>query len=164
MHHILVLHGPNLNALGTREPNEYGRASLADIERRLHELAPQLGCELECRQSNHEGVLIDAVYGSQPRVSGILINPAGLTHTSVALRDALTAVDRPVVEVHLTNPARARAFPAKLADFGCGLGRRAGLRRRQLPPGSSRPGRPPQGGPSDASAAGRLVAPEPPKR
>jgi 3-dehydroquinate dehydratase-2 len=122
MHHILVLHGPNLNALGTREPNEYGRASLADIERRLHELAPQLGCELECRQSNHEGVLIDAVYGSQPRVSGILINPAGLTHTSVALRDALKAVDRPVVEVHLTNPAAREPFRRSSLISGVALG------------------------------------------
>jgi len=122
MHHILVLHGPNLNALGTREPGEYGRASLADIERRLHELAPQLGCELECRQSNHEGVLIDAVYGSQPRVSGILINPAGLTHTSVALRDALKAVDRPVVEVHLTNPAAREHFRRSSLISGVVLG------------------------------------------
>jgi 3-dehydroquinate dehydratase-2 len=110
MHQILVLHGPNLDALGVREPDVYGHVTLAEIDQQLRDLAPQLGCELECRQSNHEGVLIDAVYASQPRTSGILINPGALSHTSLALRDALAAVGRPAVEVHLTNPASREAF------------------------------------------------------
>lgn len=110
MHRILVLHGPNLQALGTREPEVYGSVTLPEIDRRLKELAGPLGCELECRQSNHEGVLIDAVYASQPGTTGILLNPGGLTHTSVALRDAVAAVRVPVVEVHLSNPQAREGF------------------------------------------------------
>ena len=105
VHQILVLHGPNLHALGEREPSVYGRTTLAAIDQRLKDVAAGLGCEVECRQSNHEGVLIDAIYASQSRASGILINPGALTHTSLALRDALAAVGLPAVEVHLTNPA-----------------------------------------------------------
>ena len=110
MKRILVLHGPNLNALGTREPEVYGRASLADVQRLLDALAPGLGCEVECRQTNHEGVLIDALYSAKGRVDGILLNPGGLTHTSVALRDAVLAAGVPVVEVHLSNPHAREAF------------------------------------------------------
>ncbi len=105
MHQILVLHGPNLEALGIREPDVYGRVTLAEIDARLHALAAELGCEVECRQSNHEGVLIDAVYASRTRANGLLINPGALTHTSLALGDALAAAGIPAVEVHLTNPA-----------------------------------------------------------
>jgi 3-dehydroquinate dehydratase-2 len=122
MHQILVLHGPNMNALGIREPETYGPTTLADIDRRLRDLAPRLGCEVECRQSNHEGVLIDAVYASQPHVSGILINPGALTHTSLALRDALAAVGRPAVEVHLTNPASRESFRSRSVISGAVLG------------------------------------------
>ena len=114
MPRILVLHGPNLDALGTREPSVYGDVTLAEIDRRLHDLAPTLGCTVECRQSNHEGVLIDALYASQPGVDGFLLNPGALTHTSVALRDALAAVGRPAVEVHLSNPASREAFRHEL--------------------------------------------------
>jgi 3-dehydroquinate dehydratase-2 len=114
MPNILVLHGPNLDALGTREPSVYGTVTLAEINRRLEELALSLQCGLDCRQSNHEGVLIDALYASQHsaprRADGFLVNPGALTHTSVALRDALAAVGRPVVEVHLSNPASREAF------------------------------------------------------
>jgi 3-dehydroquinate dehydratase II len=110
MHRILVLHGPNLDALGTREPEVYGTTTLAEIDRRLQALATELDCRVECRQSNHEGVLIDAIYASQPDVHGIVVNPGGLGHTSVALRDALAAVGRPSVEVHLTNPATRESF------------------------------------------------------
>jgi 3-dehydroquinate dehydratase-2 len=84
--------------------------TLPEIDRRLRELAAELGCEIECRQSNHEGVLIDAVYASQPGTAGILLNPGGFTHTSVALRDAVAAVRIPVVEVHLSNPQAREDF------------------------------------------------------
>ena len=104
MHHILVLHGPNLNALGTREPATYGHDSLDEITKRLERLASELGVEVETQQSNHEGVLIDALYRARGRTHGILLNPGGLTHSSVALRDAIVAVGIPVVEVHLSNP------------------------------------------------------------
>jgi len=110
MHRILVLHGPNLNALGTREPRIYGHVSLDDIDRRLADLGAELGVEVECQQSNHEGVLIDALYRAQGRSHGILLNPGALTHTSVALRDAALAAGIPVVEVHLSNPSAREAF------------------------------------------------------
>lgn len=122
MHKILVLHGPNLHALGEREPSIYGRVTLAEIDQRLKDLAPELGCEVECRQSNHEGVLIDAVYASQPRPSGILINPGALTHTSLALRDALAAVPMPAVEVHLSNPATREPVRQRSLISGAVLG------------------------------------------
>ena len=110
MPRILVLHGPNLDALGTREPETYGRATLEDIDRELHALAGTLDCEVECRQSQHEGVLIESLYRARGRCDGVLLNPGGLTHTSVALRDAVLASGLPVVEVHVTNPHRRESF------------------------------------------------------
>lgn len=110
MHSILVLHGPNLGALGTREPEVYGRESLEDLDRRLVALGAELGVEVECHQSNHEGVLIDAVHRARRHSHGILLNPGALTHTSVALRDAVIATGIPVVEVHLTNPSARESF------------------------------------------------------
>ena len=110
MKRILVLHGPNLNALGSREPSVYGRATLDDIHRLIKALAAQLGCEVECLQTNHEGVLIDALHTARGRTDGILLNPGGLAHTSVALRDAVLASGIPVVEVHLSNPQAREAF------------------------------------------------------
>jgi len=107
---ILVLHGPNLAALGTREPAIYGRATLQDIQGILEALAPELGCEIECRQTNHEGVLIDALHMAKNSADGVVLNPGGLTHTSVALRDAVLASGVPVVEVHLSNPHAREPF------------------------------------------------------
>jgi 3-dehydroquinate dehydratase-2 len=120
--HILVLHGPNLDVLGTREPEKYGRDSLADVDRRLGTLARELGVEIECQQSNHEGVLIDALHQARGRSHGVLLNAGGLTHTSVALRDAVTATGLPVVEVHLTNPSAREPFRHASLISGAALG------------------------------------------
>ena len=122
MHRILVLHGPNLGATGTREPETYGRATLADIDHRLKELAAELRVEVECLQSNHEGVLIDALHQARDRSDGVLLNPGGLTHTSVALRDAAAAAGLPVVEVHLSNPMAREAFRHRSLISGAAVG------------------------------------------
>ena len=108
---IWVLHGPNLNLLGTREPGIYGAATLADIDRGLLEQAVQAGARLESFQSNHEGALVDRIQAARAAgVDFIVINPAAYTHTSVAIRDALAAVAIPFIEVHLSNIHRREAF------------------------------------------------------
>jgi len=100
----LVLHGPNLNLLGTREPGVYGRTSLAEVDRLLRERGRKLGMRVECRQSNHEGQLVDWLQGARrERFFGVVFNPGAFTHYSIALRDAVAAIDLPVVEVHLSN-------------------------------------------------------------
>jgi 3-dehydroquinate dehydratase-2 len=107
---ILVLHGANLNLLGLREPEVYGKVTLAQINDWLEQDAEELGAELIFLQSNHEGVLIDAIHAAFQVQHGILINPAAFTHTSVAIRDAIAAVNIPTVEVHLSNVYRREEF------------------------------------------------------
>jgi 3-dehydroquinate dehydratase-2 len=100
---ILLLHGANLNLLGTREPGVYGNLTLSEINSRVTEYARVLDVEVRCLQSNHEGVLIDALHDARSWADGVVINPGGYTHTSVVLRDAISAIGIPVVEVHLSN-------------------------------------------------------------
>jgi 3-dehydroquinate dehydratase-2 len=107
---VLVIHGPNLNLLGTREPEVYGTTTLEDINAALEALGKELGCQIECCQSNSEGTLIDRIQEARGHCDGILINPAGLTHTSVALRDSLAASGVPAVEVHLSNVFARESF------------------------------------------------------
>ena len=130
---IAVLSGPDLNLLGQREPERYGRATLADIETAVRAAATAAGVEIDWLQTNHEGALIDAVQALPGRADGALINAAALTHTSLALRDALLAVRVPFVEVHLTNifarePERRHSLLADLAvGLVCGFGARSYL-------------------------------------
>lgn len=125
---IAVLNGPNLNLLGTREPDLYGRETLEDVERRLRQVGKELGVELEFAQHNGEGALIDAVHGMRGRVDGALVNAGAYAHTSLALRDGLAGVSLPFVEVHITNiyarePYRRHSMLAEVAvGVVCGLG------------------------------------------
>lgn len=108
---ILLLNGPNLNLLGTREPHIYGADTLADVEQRFVDEAAALGWKAACFQSNHEGALIDRIHAARlDGTKAIVINPGGLTHTSVALRDALAGVALPVVEVHISNVHKREEF------------------------------------------------------
>lgn len=107
---VLILHGPNLNLLGTREPEVYGQMTLAEINRRLIEQGQGLGLEVQAFQSNSEGALIDALHAARQWAKGVVFNPGGYTHTSVALRDAVAAIDLPVVEVHLSNVQAREEF------------------------------------------------------
>lgn len=125
---ILVLNGPNLNLLGQRQPEVYGRETLADVERACTALADELGVAVEFRQSNHEGQLIDWIHEARDAAAGIVINPAAFTHTSVAILDALKTFDGPVIEVHISNvhkreDFRRHSFVSLRADgviAGCG--------------------------------------------
>ena len=107
---LLLVNGPNLNLLGTREPGIYGTATLADVERLTADAAAARGFEVRAVQSNHEGVLLDAIHAAREDCAGIVINPGGLTHTSVVLRDALSGVALPVAEVHISDVRAREAF------------------------------------------------------
>ena len=107
---ILLVNGPNLNLLGTREPEVYGTATLADVERLTRAAATEAGFDLRAIQSNHEGVLIDAIHAAREDCAAIVINPGGLTHTSVSLRDALTGVNLPFAEVHISDVHARESF------------------------------------------------------
>jgi 3-dehydroquinate dehydratase-2 len=131
LENVLVLHGPNLNLLGTREPGVYGTETVQSINERLRRMAKRQGAALQVFQSNHEGALIERVHAAkQQRISWIIVNPGGLTHTSVALRDAFAAVEIPFIEVHLSNiysrePFRRHSYFSDLAvGTICGLGSR----------------------------------------
>lgn len=100
---VLILHGPNINLTGIREPDIYGSMTLEEIDDRLVEQGQKLGIEVICHQSNHEGVLIDALHEARKWADGVVFNPGGYSHTSVALRDAVAAIDIPVIEVHMSN-------------------------------------------------------------
>lgn len=152
---ILVLHGPNLNLLGTREVGIYGTETLSDINARLLRRAGELGIRLEIVQSNHEGELIDAIHRARQWAHGLIINPAGYTHTSVALRDAIAAVGLPAIEVHLSNvharePFRHRSLTAPvvwgqivgLGSLGYLLALEALWHRLTAESGGSRPAAP----------------------
>ena len=120
---VLVIHGPNLNLLGAREPQFYGGETLSEIDASLERLAGELGLTVSTMQSNHEGELVEAIQGAVGKVDAILINPAGLTHTSVVLRDALLATGIPFVEVHLSNIHAREEFRrvSLLADAAVGV-------------------------------------------
>jgi 3-dehydroquinate dehydratase-2 len=107
---VLVLHGPNLNLLGTREPEIYGTMTLADVDERVRVRGEQLGMEVTSAQSNSEGGLIDLIQDARATHDAIVINPAGYSHTSIAIRDAIAAADLPAIEVHLSNPSAREDF------------------------------------------------------
>lgn len=128
MRRVLVLNGPNLNLLGQREPELYGRTTLADVEAMCQTEGARLGLQVDCRQSNHEGVLVDWVQAARGECAALVLNAGAYSHTSVALLDALRALDIPVIEVHVSNIYRREPFRhhsyMSLAATGviCGLG------------------------------------------
>jgi 3-dehydroquinate dehydratase II len=107
---VFIINGPNLNLLGVREPHIYGTATLADLEARCHQTAASLGLAVDCRQSNHEGEIIDWLHQARTGASAVILNAGAFTHTSVAIHDALKALECPVIEVHLSNPVAREAF------------------------------------------------------
>lgn len=124
---VLVLNGPNLNLLGTRQPEVYGSVTLADVENLCRSHGKALGMDISCLQSNHEGVLIDAIHAAKGTHGGIVLNAGAYTHTSVALMDAIASVELPLVEVHLSNIHAREAFRHKSYIAPVALGQIAGF-------------------------------------
>ena len=124
---ILVLHGPNLNLLGQREPAVYGRLTLEQLNARLQAKAAELGASVECVQTNHEGLMVDTIQAAEGRYDFIVINPAAFTHYSVAVRDALAAVSVPAIEVHLSNIYQREEFRHHSVTAAVTVGQIAGL-------------------------------------
>ena len=122
---ILVIHGPNLNLLGSREPEVYGSVSLGDLNGSIHTLCSDLGIEAEIIQSNSEGAIVDAVQGKKYDL--LIINPAAYTHTSIAIRDAISAVGKPAIEVHISNIYKREKFRRKSFIAGVAVGQISGL-------------------------------------
>ncbi len=127
MMHILVIHGPNLNLLGTRETHIYGKTTLGQINQMIEEKAKQLSCEVRIRQSNSEGEIVSLIGESRGWADGIIINPASYTHTSIAIRDAILAVDVPTIEVHLSNIYEREPFRQKSMIAGVCVGQISGF-------------------------------------
>jgi 3-dehydroquinate dehydratase II len=124
---VLVIHGPNLNLLGSREPEIYGRTTLEEINRSLTDLGAQLGVAVDSFQSNHEGAIVDRIQQAAGSCDGLIVNPAAFTHTSIAIRDALAALDLPVIEVHLSNIHRREPFRHTSMTAGVVTGQILGL-------------------------------------
>ena len=124
---ILVLHGPNLNLLGQREPAVYGRLTLEQLNARLQAKAAELGASVECVQTNHEGVMVDTIQAAEGRYDFIVINPAAFTHYSVAVRNALAAISVPAIEVHLSNIYQREEFRHHSVTAAVTVGQIAGL-------------------------------------
>ncbi|MEA3417532.1 MAG: type II 3-dehydroquinate dehydratase [Thermodesulfobacteriota bacterium] len=112
-HKVMVIHGPNLNMLGKREPEIYGKETIGEINTKLEELAEKLGIDVETFQSNYEGKIIEKIQKTSERCKGLVINPAAFTHTSIAIRDALLLLDIPVIEIHLSNIYKRESFRRK---------------------------------------------------
>ncbi|MDR0820770.1 MAG: type II 3-dehydroquinate dehydratase [Endomicrobium sp.] len=127
MKKILVLNGPNINMLGTREPAVYGNITLAEIEKSLSSLAKELKVEVEFFQSNHEGKIVDKIQNSVNKIFGIIINPAAFTHTSIAIRDALSSISVPTIEVHISNIYAREEFRHKSYTAAAAIGQIAGF-------------------------------------
>ncbi|MFA5778668.1 MAG: type II 3-dehydroquinate dehydratase [Elusimicrobiota bacterium] len=127
MKRILVIHGPNLGLLGLREPDIYGNFSLEDINKKIKKLAKEKKVSVDFLQSNHEGKIVDAIGSSPKKYDAIVINPAAYTHTSVAIRDAVSAIDIPVVEVHLSNIYRREEFRHKSLIAAAATGQISGF-------------------------------------
>ena len=124
---ILVLHGPNMNLLGQREPAVYGRLTLEQLNARLQAKAAELGASVECVQTNHEGVMVDTIQAAEGQYDFIVINPAAFTHYSVAVRDALAAISVPAIEVHLSNIYQREEFRHHSVTAAVTVGQIAGL-------------------------------------
>ncbi|AKL98534.1 type II 3-dehydroquinate dehydratase [Endomicrobium proavitum] len=127
MKKILIINGPNINMLGSREPGIYGNATLADIEKAISSLAKELKVEVEFFQSNHEGEIVDKIQSVKDKVFAIVINPAAFTHTSVAIRDAISAIAAPAIEVHISNVYSREEFRHKSYIAGVCIGQIAGF-------------------------------------